>query len=258
MREQLRMRQQLEQALRRAVEERTLTLRPSARHALVDGRLVAVEAELVWRHPVRGLVSIEDDLVFAERKGLGRVIADIALDRIFAFLPELRRQSPACRLCVAFSPTQLANPGLVESLLERLEAAGLEGDQLQVELLTGVAWSLEGDALVAPLRRLAAAGINVGLRGFGADHVAFHELRHLPLDSLILASELVADLGRRDEAEVFLEALAGLGRRLGKRVVARGVATPDQMEILSQSGCEEAAGPLFAGETNAPAVRRAG
>ncbi len=246
MREQLRERQRLERALRRAVEADELQLRPSPRHAVEDGRLVAVEAELVWRHPARGPVSIEDDLLFAERKGLGGAIASRALARVFAFLGELGRESALTRLCVAFSPTQLADPATIDELLARLDDAGIEGDRLQVELLTGVAWSLDHAAFVAALERLAGRGVHIGLRGFGADHVAFHELRHLPLDSLILASELVRELGRRDEAEAFVEALAGLGRRLNKRVVARGVETAVQLEMLRQSGCEEAAGPLFA------------
>ena len=245
MREQLRARQQLEWALRRAVEARALELRPLPRHAVTDRRIAAVEAEVVWRHPTRGTVPIEDDLLFAERKGLGAAIAACALERVFGLFAELDRERIGPRLCVAFSPTQLADPRTTDALLAGLDDAAIAGDRVQVELLTGVDWALDGDDFVATLARLSRRGINIGLRGFGADHVAFHELRHLPLDSLILAGELVQDLGRRDEAEAFVEALAGLGRRLNKRVVARGVETEAQLELLRQAGCEEAAGPLF-------------
>jgi diguanylate cyclase (GGDEF)-like protein/PAS domain S-box-containing protein len=258
MRERLRARQQLERSLRRAVDEHAFALRPLPRHALADGRLVAVEAEIVWRHPTRGVTPIEDDLLFAERKGLGAAIAERALERVFAFVGEWGRAAPATRLCVALSPTQLADPSTVERLLEGLDRAGIAGDRLQVELFTGVAWALDGDRFVATLERLTARGIHIGLRGFGADHVAFHELRHLPLNSLILASELVHDLGRRAEAEAFVEALAGLGRRLDKRVVARGVGSEAQLELLRRAGCEEAAGPLFDRVATPRPVRRVG
>jgi len=249
MREQLRARQQLEHALRRAVDQQAFELRPWPRHALGDGRLAGVEAEIVWRHPGRGRVPIEDDLVFAERKGLGAPIAARTLERALGFVGELARETARPRLCVAFSPTQLADPRTVDALLDGLDRGAIAGDRLQVELLTGVAWTLDGDDVVAMLERLAERGVNIGLRGFGADHVAFHGLRHLPLDSLILARDLVRDLGRRDEAEAFVEALAGLGRRLDKRVVARGVETEAQLELLRDAGCEEAAGPVFGGAT---------
>ncbi|MFP4125946.1 MAG: putative bifunctional diguanylate cyclase/phosphodiesterase [Alphaproteobacteria bacterium] len=258
MHEQLRARQQLERALRRAVDERALELRPLPRHAVADLALAAWEAEIVWRHPERGVVPIEADLVFAERKGLGAAIAARTLEQAFAFIDAPGRRAATTPLCVAFSPTQLADPRIVDALLDGLDRGALAGDRLQVELLTGVAWGLDGDDLVATLTRLAARGVNIGLRGFGADHVAFHELRHLPLDSLILAGELVRDLGRRDEAEAFVDALAGLGRRLNKRVVARGVETETQLELLRRAGCEQAAGPLFAGAAWQRPSRQAG
>jgi EAL domain-containing protein (putative c-di-GMP-specific phosphodiesterase class I) len=245
MREQLRARQQLERALRRAVDENGLELRPAPRHAVEDGRVVAVEAGIVWRHPSRGRVSVEEDLLFAERKGLGAAIAARTIERTTAFLGELGHEITGARVCVAFSPSQLADPATADGLLAGIAAAGVEGDRLQVELLTGGSWSLDDEAFEAALVRLADHGVNIALREFGADRVAFRELRQLPLDGLILAEDLVRDLGRHDQAEAFAEALAGLGRRLGKRVVARGVETETQLDLLRQAGCEEVGGPLF-------------
>ena len=246
MREQLRARQQLERALRRALDEDAFELASCPRLSVADRRVVAVELALRWRHPIRGPVPVEDDLVFAERKGLGAAIATRTIDRALALLRDVVDENAAARVCVAFSPTQLTDARVVERLLEGLATRGIEGDRLQVELLTGADWTLDGDGLAEALARLADAGVNIALREFGTDRLAFRELRALPLDALVLAGELVRDLGRHDEAEAFVEALAALGRRLGKRVVARGVETGIQHELLRQAGCEEVTGPYVA------------
>ena len=246
MRERLRERQQLERSLKRAVDDADFHLELRPRHAVADDRLIALELQPLWRHPQLGLVPVEEHLVFAERKGLARPLAEWTIARLETILVELRRETSELRLCLALSPTQLQNATVIDGLLAALERADTPGDRLQVEVLTGKAWSLQTDPLRAALERLAAEGVSIGLRGLGADHVAFHELRRLPLDSLVLEADLVRALDEAPEADAFVEAFAGLGRRLGKRVVACGVETRAQLELLRASGCEEAQGPFFA------------
>lgn len=243
MRDALRARQHLDRSLRRAAEDDEVRYELRVRHTIADRRLAAVELEPLWAHPSRGLTPLSDALAFAERKGLGTKLASRLVDRATEVLATLRHER--CPLCLAFSPTQLADGVVVGALIDGLDETDAAGGALQVEVLTASAWPLETVPLHRSLRRLADRGIAIGLRGFGADHVTFRELRRLPLDSLILECDLVDQLGSSTEAATFVDALAGLGQRLGKRVVARGVRTVEQLDILKASGCAEAEGSVF-------------
>lgn len=226
----------LQQALRRAMERDELKLHYQPLVASADGRPVALEALLRWRHGGAGFVPPPEILAIAQQGEFGeeltRWIVRAALRDSRAWRLNGFRD---LRLCLNLTEEELGNPDLVSIIDAALAESDATPSLLQLELRSE---SLRRHTdRIGALRTVGAA---IAVDGFGADPVSLPQLARAPVDSLKISRSLVAlpDVGEGGEGTGTVEAIVGIGHRLGFGVTAEGVETSAQAERFRDIGCD--------------------
>lgn len=231
---------QRENELRRAIEEEEFRIVYQPIVNLATGRVGALEALARWRHPERGLLSPEAFLPLAEETGLIHAIGDRVLERAFAAVAgwnaDLRAGRPLS-LHVNVSATQFEDPGFAERLGEILDRTGVDPAWVELEVTEYAV--VHGPERARELRRL---GVGIAVDDFGTGYSSLGYVKQLLADALKIDRSLVAGLGQDRRDEAIVRAVVALGNALDLRIVAEGVETRAQLEMVRRLGCGWAQG----------------
>jgi diguanylate cyclase (GGDEF)-like protein len=204
---------------------------------LGSGDVVGVEALARWTHPTRGAVPPLEFIAVAEQHGLIGALGEHVLRSACAQLTALRRQSGrTLRLGVNVSGLQLCDPGYPARVAAVLEETGWPAEELVLEVTESL---LEADSAVAvaTLHAVRALGIRVSLDDFGTGYSSFARLDTLPVDVLKVDSSFTATITSSTRRAQMLRSIVGLADALGLDVVAEGIETAEQDELLRGVGC---------------------
>ena len=244
---------ELLQALRHAVERGQLQL---VYQPKVDARslqITAAEALLRWQHPQRGTISPTVFIPLAERHGLICAIGRWVFEEACRQAAEWREKGLRMRVAVNVSGYQLRQDDLVDQLQTTLRRHGIPPGRLTVEITESVA--MEDTAHTrAAFERLREAGLHVSIDDFGTGHSSLATLRRLPAAELKIDRAFVVDLGQSERARSIVKAVVQMARTLELHVVAEGVETEAQRDVLVELGCDELQGYLFAKPMSAAAL----
>jgi diguanylate cyclase len=231
--------------LRKAIELNQFELHYQPKIDAHSGQVTAVEALLRWNHATRGVVSPDLFIPLAESMGLIGAIGDWVFERACRQIREWETQGVRMRVAVNLSAQQLLQPGLVGRIEHILQRCGVAPELLTCEVTETAAM---GDARQAQraLVRLGRLGVKVSIDDFGTGHSSLAYLRQLPATELKIDRSFVADLETSKDARSIVEAVVRLAHALELRVVAEGVETKGQRNILQALGCDEFQGYLFA------------
>jgi diguanylate cyclase (GGDEF)-like protein/PAS domain S-box-containing protein len=205
-----------------------------------------VEALVRWNHPTLGAVGPAQFIPIAEQTGLIGDLGDWVLEQavrqmaVWNAEPEVRPTVVSVNL----SPRQLALPGLVEHVVHTIERHGVEPASLCLEI-TETAMVSDADAALAIVARLRALGVEVAIDDFGTGFSSLARLQHLPVTALKVDQTFVAGLTTRQSDRSIVAAVIALAHGLGLAVVAEGVETAAQLEILRELGCDGGQGYLW-------------
>jgi EAL domain-containing protein (putative c-di-GMP-specific phosphodiesterase class I) len=231
----------IEDALRTALVRDELRLHLQPIVDLTTGRVVGREALVRWEHPERGLLPPAWFLPVAEESGLidavGRWVLEEAT-RIAVATPGLGY------VAVNVSPSQVRRANLLGDVEDSLKNSGLHPSGLVIELTESV---MLGSAPAGrrQLHQLERLGVRLMVDDFGTGFSALSHLRDLPVAGIKVDRTFTAGLGRDRQCDRIVEALTGLARGLGVDIVAEGVETTQQRDVLASLGCEHAQGYLF-------------
>jgi diguanylate cyclase (GGDEF)-like protein len=241
--------------LREALARGELALRYQPKIDAGSGQVTAAEALLGWLHPTRGPVSPAVFLPIAERYGLIDAIGEWIVEDACRQARAWRDAGLRMRVAINLSALQLRDQTLVDRILAALRRHGVQPGQLTCEITESVAMS---DAALArrSFERLGAAGIHVSIDDFGTGHSSLAYLRQLPVQELKIDRSFVTDLAHSADARAIVEAVLRMAHALGLKVVAEGVETERQHELLVQMGCDELQGYLYARPMPAEALTR--
>jgi diguanylate cyclase (GGDEF)-like protein len=241
VREQAELLRDLRQALLRGQLE--LYYQPKI-HA-PSAQVTAAEALLRWHHPQRGMISPTVFIPLAERSGLIDSLGAWVIDEACRQARVWRDQGMRMRVAVNLSVHQLRRPELPGHI-----AAALSRHQINPDLLTcEITESVAMEDTVATMRfftELAAVGVHISIDDFGAGYSSLAYLRKLPATELKIDRSFVLDLEHSEDARTIAEAVVNLAQALNMKVVAEGVETDAQYQILRRMGCEHVQGFLFA------------
>ncbi len=239
---------QLENALRRALERRQLSLHYQPQFALdADGgtRITGAEALLRWQHPELGWISPTEFIPLAETSGLILPIGEWVLREA---LSQLRRWDdaglPALKMAVNLSAVQLRNdalPLLVDRMLGEL---GVPAARLEMELTEGAAMD-NPCAAIAVLNALHARGVGLAIDDFGIGHSSLSYLKKFRAGKLKIDQSFVRDLTEDHEDRAIVDAVIRMADALGLSTLAEGVETEGQLAFLRRQGCQAVQGYLF-------------
>jgi len=223
---------------------------------LATGDLLGVEALVRWQHPDRGLLPPAEFIVAAERSGvivaLGRVVLEEACRQAQAW----RQAGHHLYIAVNLSARQLTDPTLTDWIAEVMEETAMPEQGLWLEV-TETALVQDLDQASAALHRLAGLGACVSIDDFGTGWASLTYLREFPVHALKIDRVFVAGLGTGSRDETIVGSMLSLGRELDVAVIAEGVETEEQRDILLELGCEIGQGYLFGRAQPARAVDHA-
>ena len=239
------MRLSLESELHRAVEFSQFELHYQPKQNLFTKRITGAEALLRWRHPVRGLVPPDEFIPVAEESGLINELGAWVVGDVCRQIAEWRlRFGNVPQIAINLSAVQLKRRELAQEILEELRKHNLPGNALMVEVTETAVVS---DPLLATvsLELLRDHGVRAAIDDFGKGYSSLTQLKRLPIDALKIDGSFVRGVVvDRDDAAI-VQAIIGLAKNLGLRVVAEGLETPEQLAFLMSHQCEEAQGYLI-------------
>jgi EAL domain-containing protein (putative c-di-GMP-specific phosphodiesterase class I) len=211
---------------------------------LPAGEIVGVEALARWDHPERGPIPPDEFVPIAEESGLigalGTWVLSTACDQAAAWLAAGRPLD----LAVNVSAKEVIDPDWLPRLEAALTSSGLPPDRLIIELTEGV-FVDRPEAARNTLETVRELGVRVALDDFGTGYASLSYLRSLPFDTLKIDRSFVAGLPDDEDGCALVEAVLAIARRFRLDVVAEGVETVSQSELLANLGCGLAQGWHF-------------
>ena len=231
-------RMRTETELRQAIELDQLELHYQPIVDLATGRVEALEALVRWRHPGTGLLAPLHFLQVAEESGLivpmGRWVQAEACRQLAGWQSEALL-GPKARVGVNVSNREFANRRLIEQLDQVLAETGLPPERLTIEVTEGVIMDNLERAL-GVLWELRSRGVQVHVDDFGTGYSSLQALHRLPIDALKIDKSFVAGLGEDERTTELVRTIVQLGNRIGVGVIAEGIETAAQMEVLAHLG----------------------
>jgi EAL domain-containing protein (putative c-di-GMP-specific phosphodiesterase class I) len=236
----------LEHELRLAVGRNELELYYQPQIGLADERVLGVEALIRWNHPEKGLVPPDKFIPIAESSELIHVLGEWALATACKQLTDWDKNlGRTLTMSVNVSARQFRGEGFVEMVKGALQASGLTPARLKLELTESVLVH-DHDEAANILNQLNELGVGIALDDFGTGYSNLSYLSRLPIDWLKIDKSFV---GRshidNNDAEI-VRVVISLARALGLKVIAEGIETEQQLQLLRTHGCDEGQGYLFA------------
>lgn len=232
--------------LQRAFDHEHLFVVYQPQVCLSNGRPIGVEALLRWRTDDGKFVPPDRFIPVAEQSGLIVTMGAWVLRTALHAMGRLRAQGIASiRLAVNVSPVQFVQPQFLHMVDEALLDTGMPPESLELEITESVA-VMGMERVAALLQQIKARGIAVAIDDFGTGFSSLSYLDRLPADRLKIDRAFVMSLDSGRLGARIAEMIVPLGHQLGMQVLAEGVETEAQADILRKLGCDEAQGYLYA------------
>ena len=239
-------RNRMEMELRAAIAAGEMQLHYQPIIDIDSGKVVGLEGLVRWRHPSQGLVLPDDFVGLAEESGLilplGEWVIDVACRQLGTWC---RAGLEVDWLSINLSLRQLTGGNLLETLEAARKRYGVAAGQLVLEI-TETTFMQEPENTLPLLQKFREHGYRMAMDDFGTGYSSFGQLRKLPVSSLKIDRSFLEGL-EEDAAKVsIVAAIIGMGHGLGLEVVAEGVETPGQLQVLREQGCRFMQGHHFA------------
>ena len=243
-----------DQELRNALERQEFELHYQPLINAVSGEIQSFEALLRWNHPLHGTVLPDSFIAAAERNRLIVPLTEWVLHE--AMMQRQFWQDATSRgdvtIAINLSPLSLKVEGFVDFVARSLTATGCHPQQLVIEITER---SLIDETRAVPaLNALRALGVAVAVDDFGTGYSSMARLKKLPVDELKIDRAILSNVTHDEGDATIVESLVKVGRSLGMQVIAEGVETVEQLELLAGMGCHQIQGFLVAHPMAAAAV----
>ena len=239
--------------MHRALERAEIGVRLQPQFEVATGRIVGVEALARWRHPSLGEIGAETLFAAAARAGIDAQLSDHVQRRALAAAANWPRALGDLRLSINVTAADIARPGFADHLLGRIDASGFSRGRLTLEVTESGIMEDLGEA-ARLLTELRAAGCRVAIDDFGTGYSSLAYLKALPLDYLKIDKKLSQDIAGSHRDRVVVRGVIDMARSLGLAVIAEGVETREQLDLLAKEGCQYYQGYLCSEPVDVPAL----
>jgi diguanylate cyclase (GGDEF)-like protein/PAS domain S-box-containing protein len=222
-----------------------------------SGRVVGVEALVRWRHPRRGLVAPAEFIGLAEETGLILPLGRWVLNQACKLLARWQGDPYLAQLTMAVnvSSLQFRDTNFVEDVLRVLAVNGAPANRLKLELTESLLVE-NMEATIATMEALCAHGVGFALDDFGTGYSSLTYLKRMPLTQLKIDRSFVRDLLTDPNDAAIIHTIIALSRSLGLEVIAEGVESIEQRDMLARAGCHFYQGYLCSPALSEDALQR--
>jgi diguanylate cyclase (GGDEF)-like protein len=211
--------------------------------------ITGVEALVRWRHPVRGIVSPADFIPLAEKSGLMPALGALIFKKVFADAARW----PSLEMSVNLSPAQMRDSNLVPMIQGLQQQFGIKAAQIVFEITEGVLLEATDHALET-LDQLTTLGFKIALDDFGTGYSSLSYLRQFEFHKLKIDRSFVQDVVTKQNSMWIVQAIVALGTGLGMCVVAEGIETEAEADVMCNAGCNELQGYYFSKPIESAAI----
>lgn len=247
---------QLENDLRRAIERQEFCVLYQPIISLGTEALAGFEALVRWDHPERGTVPPDEFIALAEETGLITEIGGWVLHEACTKLREWHAASgqESLTMSVNLSGKQLTQTDLIEQIEKTLQQTGLNPTRLWLEITESVVME-NAELATSTLVQLRKLGVHLSIDDFGTGYSSLSYLHRFPVNTLKIDRSFIGRMTKGDENSEIVSTICTLANNLGMEVVAEGVETREQLELLQSLKCEYGQGFLFSRPIDAVKAR---
>lgn len=246
----------LEADLRKAIERGEFLLHYQPQIRTEDKVMIGIEALVRWNHPVKGLLSPGVFIPIAEETGMINELGDWVLRTACTQMREWHNEGgPLIPISVNLSSQQFHQPKLAELIKEMLEEIGLDPQYLELEITE----SMMMDATVSSgiLNQLNKYGIRISLDDFGTGYSSLSYLKMFPIHKLKIDRSFIKEITENDNDRAIVATIISMAHHLKMEVIAEGIETKDQLDILTDKSCSKIQGYYFSKPLPANEVEQA-
>ncbi|HEX8989419.1 MAG TPA: EAL domain-containing protein [Rhodocyclaceae bacterium] len=217
---------------------------------LATGHVHKAEALLRWRHPVHGLVEPSQFIPIAEETGIINDIGDWVFRESARLAKRWREEAPAAdlergiQISVNKSPRQFFSGNTHHTWINHMTDIGLPTTAIAIEITEGLLLD-DRPEVAEKLTQFRDAGFSISLDDFGTGYSAMGYLKKFPIDFLKIDQSFVRDMATDHGDQAIVEAIVVMAHKLGLKVIAEGVETEAQRDMLKAAGCDYGQGYLF-------------
>lgn len=235
----------LENDLRKALANREFMIHYQPKVRMKSRKLVGAEALLRWNHPIGGEISPEKFIALAEEIDFIIPISEWLLEEVCHQIDTWKKQGlEVVPVAINVSPKHFVDDTLPASVKRAIDRAGIDPALVELEITEGVTVHNVEEA-IETLTALKALGVSIAIDDFGTGYSSLAYLQQLPLDTLKIDQSFVRRMGEKGSSTTIVKAIIGLAHNLGLELIAEGVETQEQYDLLRQFGCQLGQGFLF-------------
>ncbi|PSV45212.1 bifunctional diguanylate cyclase/phosphodiesterase [Photobacterium indicum] len=235
----------IEEGLDTAISKKQFVLHYQPVFSFDSNKLCCYEALIRWNHPREGLLHPESFIGIAEESGK---IKDIGYWVIQDVCDVIKMQQlhigDSYRIAVNLSPKQFNDPDLLENIRRIILDVGIDARSLEIEITESTLME-NIESAIHTLHQFKELGITVAIDDFGTGYSSLAMLKRLPVDKLKIDRSFVKDLSSNNSDQKIVQALISMAHTLQISVIAEGIETQEQYNLLQQYGCDFGQGYFF-------------
>jgi len=230
--------------LRRAIQQKELSLYFQPKVDLRSGEITAAEALLRWEHPEKGMIMPDDFILLAERTGLIRILTHYVLEQAIQYCAEWKREGIEINVAVNLSARNAQDESIPGQVAELLNHYQVSAEELTLEVTET---AIIGDPMRAMdvLSCLDTMGVHLSIDDFGSGYTSLSHLSQMPVDEIKIDQTFVSDMLINPGHEAIVHSIIDLAHDMGHRVVAEGVEDQQTYDRLASLDCDMIQGFLI-------------
>ena len=234
----------LDGELRRATRHGEFELFYQPQVSISDGRLIGAEALLRWQHPTRGLLSPHEFLAGLEASMVAEEVGEWIIDTAMAQAAVWQRCWPGFTMAINLFGAQFRDGHLASRVLAALKRHRLPPRLVELEITENIILRHD-DTMMEPLQQLRDEGVKIAFDDFGTGYASLSMLKRYPLNKLKIDRSFTTDLDGGEIGSAIVNAIISMAKSLSLEVIAEGVETRWQADLLRAAGCNLAQGYLY-------------
>ncbi|QOS77887.1 EAL domain-containing protein [Paenibacillus sp. JNUCC31] len=235
---------ELEGYLRKALERDEMVLYYQPQIRTEDSQMIGVEALIRWNHPLKGVLAPNVFIPIAEETGMIYEIGNWTLREACRQMKLWHASGgPLIPVSVNLSSQQFHQSNLVEQVKNALAETGLDATYLELEITESM--MMDASVSTSILNELTALGVKISLDDFGTGYSSLSYLKHFPIHKLKIDRSFVTDITDSRSDQAIVATIISMAQHLKMDVIAEGIETKGQLDILMQNDCREIQGYYF-------------